>query len=246
METKNNLTEETVEIDFGELFHALWNKIWIIIAVTVLFAAIAGNITYFLIEPTYTATSRIYLLPRDTEALSQTELQIGTQMTNDASKLAKSKSVVEPVIKNLKLHVDYEDFSSTFSVENPTDTRLIDISVRNPDPQMAADISNALADSLCEQVATIMQTDKPTIAEKATAPETPSAPSMAKNVILSALLGLLASMAFIVIQFVRDDTIKTPEDVEKYLQLNTLASIPQEYSEEGRAKLRRRSKQKSL
>ena len=35
--------------------------------------------------------------------MSQVEMQIGTQMTNDAAKLAKSKSVIEPVLKDLKL-----------------------------------------------------------------------------------------------------------------------------------------------
>ena len=244
LDTNKNITEETVEIDFGELFRALWNKIWVILAVTVLCAAIAGNVTYFLIDPTYTATSRIYLLPRETEALSQTELMVGTQMTNDASKLAKSKSVVEPVIQKLKLDATYEVLAESISVENPTDTRLIDISVRDPDPQTAADISNALANSLCDQVATIMRTDKPTIAEKATAPDLPSAPSMSKNVVLAALIGLLLSVALVILNFVRDDTIKTQEDVEKYLHLNTLASIPLEYTEENKTRFRIKTKQK--
>lgn len=232
MENNINNTEETVEIDLAELFHAIWSKIWVIIAVTVVCAAIAGNITYFLIEPTYTATSTVYLLPRENDSISQTELQIGTQMTNDAAKLAKSKSVIEPVLNDLKLDMDYESLEHRVSVDNPTDTRLIDISVRDIDPQTAADISNALADSLCDQVASIMKTDRPTIAERAVAPDKPSAPSMKKNVIIAALLGLFVSIAVIVINYIRDDTIKTAEDVEKYLQLNTLASIPLEFSDE--------------
>lgn len=118
------------------------------------------------------------------------------------------------------------------SVENPTDTRLIEISARSKDPQLAADISNALSISLCDQVATIMQTDRPTIAEKAVAPEKPSSPSMVKNIAIAVLLALFASIAIIVISFIRDDTIKTQDDVEKYLHLNTLAAIPMEYSDE--------------
>ena len=236
MENNINNTEETVEIDLGELFHVIWSKIWIIIAVTVVCAAIIGNVTYFLIDPTYTASSTVYLL--------QVEMQIGTQMTNDAAKLAKSKSVIEPVLKDLKLQMDYEELAKKISVDNPTDTRLIDISVRDADPQMAADISNALADSLCEQVATIMKTDRPTIAERAVAPDKPSAPSMKKNVVIAALLGLFATMAVIVIQYILDDSIKTAEDVEKYLQLNTLASIPLEFSDDSETKTRKKIRKK--
>ena len=244
MENNINNTEETVEIDLGELFHVIWSKIWIIIAVTVVCAAIIGNVTYFLIDPTYTASSTVYLLPREGETMSQVEMQIGTQMTNDAAKLAKSKSVIEPVLKDLKLQMDYETLAKKISVDNPTDTRLIDISVRDADPQMAADISNALADSLCEQVATIMKTDRPTIAERAVAPDKPSAPSMKKNVVIAALLGLFATMAVIVIQYILDDSIKTAEDVEKYLQLNTLASIPLEFSDDSETKTRKRIRKK--
>lgn len=244
LENNINNTEETVEIDLGELFHVIWSKIWIIIAVTVVCAAIIGNVTYFLIDPTYTASSTVYLLPREGETMSQVEMQIGTQMTNDAAKLAKSKSVIEPVLKDLKLQMDYETLAKKISVDNPTDTRLIDISVRDADPQMAADISNALADSLCEQVATIMKTDRPTIAERAVAPDKPSAPSMKKNVVIAALLGLFATMAVIVIQYILDDSIKTAEDVEKYLQLNTLASIPLEFSDDSETKTRKRIRKK--
>lgn len=244
LENNINNTEETVEIDLGELFHVIWSKIWIIIAVTVVCAAIIGNVTYFLIDPTYTASSTVYLLPREGETMSQVEMQIGTQMTNDAAKLAKSKSVIEPVLKDLKLQMDYETLAKRISVDNPTDTRLIDISVRDADPQMAADISNALADSLCEQVATIMKTDRPTIAERAVAPDKPSAPSMKKNVVIAALLGLFATMAVIVIQYILDDSIKTAEDVEKYLQLNTLASIPLEFSDDSETKTRKKIRKK--
>ena len=76
LENNINNTEETVEIDLGELFHVIWSKIWIIIAVTVVCAAIIGNVTYFLIDPTYTASSTVYLLPREGEAMSQVEMQI--------------------------------------------------------------------------------------------------------------------------------------------------------------------------
>ena len=232
MENSINNTESIIEISIFDLLHTLWETIWIILAAITLCVALVGNITYFLIDPYYSATSRVYLLPRETEDISQAELLIGSQMTNDAARLAKSKSVIDPVVRDLKLNLSYEDLNKMITVENPTDTRFIDITVQDRDPQMAADISNALSNSLCDQVATIMKTDRPTIAEKAVAPEKPSSPSMIKNTIIAALLGLLVSVFLIIIRFILDDTIKTQEDVTKYLQLNTLASIPMEFSEE--------------
>ena len=89
-----------------------------------------------------------------------------------------------------------------------------------------------------------MKTDRPTLAERAVAPDKPSAPSMKKNVVIAALLGLFATMAVIVIQYILDDSIKTAEDVEKYLQLNTLASIPLEFSDDSETKTRKKIRMK--
>ena len=48
----------------------------------------------------------------------------------------------------------------------------------------------------------------------------------------------------IAITFILDDTIKTQEDVAKYLQLNTLASIPLEFSDENPSGIRQKLSRK--
>ena len=49
---------------------------------------------------------------------------------------------------------------------------------------------------------------------------------MKKNAVLGFLLGFLACAAIVVVYAVMDDTIKTEEDIEKYLGINTLAQLP--------------------
>ena len=58
-------------------------------------------------------------------------------------------------------------------------------------------------------------------------PTIPSSLSLVKNTAIGALLALLA-IAVIVIRHLMDDTIKTEEDVKKYLELNVLAAVPLE------------------
>ena len=111
-------------------------------------------------------------------------------------------------------------------MSNPADTRILQIDVSNPDPQLAADISNALADATADAVADIMSTDRPSIVEEAVVPEAPSSPSLMKNAMLGAMAGLFLAMAIVILRFLMDDTIKTEDDVAKYLNLNTLAALP--------------------
>ena len=55
--------------------------------------------------------------------------------------------------------------------------------------------------------------------------ENPSSPNLLKNVLLGGMVGLFLAAALIIMRHLMDDTIKTEEDVEKYLQLNTIAAF---------------------
>lgn len=57
-------------------------------------------------------------------------------------------------------------------------------------------------------------------------PWTRPAPSVLKNTLIGGVLGVFLMIAIVLVRFLMDDTVKTPEDVEKYLQLSTLAVIP--------------------
>ena len=75
-------------------------------------------------------------------------------------------------------------------------------------------------------VTEIMSADSVNTVEEGNLPTSPSSPNVKKNMMLGALLGLVISMGFIVLISILDDTVKTPDDVEKYLGLNVLTSIP--------------------
>jgi capsular polysaccharide biosynthesis protein len=71
-----------------------------------------------------------------------------------------------------------------------------------------------------------METDEPNIVEEGVASNVPISPSVFKNSLISGMLGGVLSIVIILIIYILDDTIKTSDDIEKYLGLNTLAEIP--------------------
>ena len=155
---------------------------------------------------------------------SLTDLQIGSQLTVDFETLATSRPVINKVRSELDLEdISYEQFVGLLTITNPSDTRILKITVTYPDAETAKEIANAMANSTADRVAEIMVTDRPTIAEEAVTPVWPSSPNIRKNIMMGALAGLILVAAVVIIRFLMDDTIKTEEDVEKYLQLNTLA-----------------------
>lgn len=219
-------TDDEIEIDLREIAGLLLRKLKILILFLILGGLIAGSVTRFLITPQYTGTSMIFILTKTTSVTSLADIQLGSALTTDFVMLATSRPTLERVIDELDLTEEPKDLQEMITVSNPADTRILQIDVSNPDPQLAADISNALADATADAVADIMSTDRPSIVEEAVVPEAPSSPSLMKNAMLGAMAGLFLAMAIVILRFLMDDTIKTEDDVAKYLNLNTLAALP--------------------
>ena len=225
---EKELQNDEMEIDLLELFYVLMNKLWIIILCGVVGAVVAFSGTKLLITPQYTASSMIYILSETTSITSLADIQLGASLAEDFIVIGKSRPVIERVIRQLDLETNYEELASTISIVNETDTHILTISVTNPDPELAADISNTLAENIKEQIADIMGTEEPNTVEEAVVPTKPSSPSTMKNTLMGGALGVLLVSAVIILLHLLDDTIKNEEDVKKYLGLNTLAAIPLE------------------
>ena len=137
-----------------------------------------------------------------------------------------NRPVVEKVIEDLELDMDYEQFVGTVVVNNPVNTRFINITVSNHDPYMAKTIVDKLTDVSAERMGTIMETEEPNVADYGNVPEHPTSPSLTKNALIGAVLGFVLSVGIILVLYLMNDAIHTTEDVERYLGINTLGLIP--------------------
>ena len=217
--------DDEIEIDLRELFLALKKKIVWILLTTIVFAGAAGLITKFAMTPVYSSSAQLYVMSKS--GISQlTDLTMGTQLTQDYMVIVKTRPVLEQVINDLKLDMDYKELSEKITVENPTDTRIMQITVSDNDPELAKNITQDLAEVTSKTVAEKMDVKSPTIIENAYKSEQPDSPSLKKNVAIGAILGFILMAAAIVIQYLMNDTILKEDDIEKYLGINTLAQLP--------------------
>lgn len=235
MDNKN----EEIEIDLKELFFVLRGKIVIIILTMLVFGVGGGLASHYLVTPMYSSTSGVYVLTNET-VLSYADLQIGNSITNDYIQMIQSRTVLETVIKNLHMEdqLDYKQFRSCISVSNPTDTRILNITVTYEDPRIAKTLVDELANVAIDRISLIMDTKEPNIFETGSINNIPVGRSAKKTAVIAAFIGAVLSCGLFIVLHLMDDTIHTPEDIEKYLGLNTLASIP--VDEEERNKKQKR------
>lgn len=233
MENEKNLRDnDEMEIDLLQLFYALKKKIWFILAAMIIGGGLAGAYSKFLITPQYSSTSMMYILSKETTLTSLADLQIGSQLTEDYKVIVNSRPVLGEVIDSLALDMSYEQLLAKVSIGNPTDTRILTVTVTDPDPYRAKAIVDCVAETASDYIGEIMEMIPPKIIENGTVATRKTSPSNGKNAVLGALAGMVLVCGVIVIQVIMNDTVRTEEDVERYLGLSVLASVPLREGEE--------------
>lgn len=224
----NQDNTKSVEIDVLALLHKLWTKKLLILFTAFYFAAFSFLGTYFFIQPTYTSTTRIYVVNQatDNKNLSAQDLQAGTYLVNDYKEIITSNDVLSEVIKDEKLNLSEAELSKMVSVNIPTDTRLISISVKAKTGQDAQVLANKVREVASEKIKTVTKVEDVTTLEEAKLPSSPSSPNIKRNVLLGAILGGFVAIVAVLVREVLDDRIRRPEDVEDVLEMTLLGIVP--------------------
>jgi capsular polysaccharide biosynthesis protein len=222
-----NVQDTELEIDLLELFRVLLSKIWIIVLSGITLGLVVIAATILFVTPQYESTTKMYVLNKqDSSTLTSSDLQSSLSLTKDYAVLIKSRTVTESVITQLNLDMTSKELLSKISVSSETDTRVLTITVTDEDPYEACQIANAVRDVAANHIKNVMDIDAVNVVETANIPQEKSSPSLAKNGILGGALGLFLAIAIVLIVYLSNDTVKTQEDVEKYLGLSVLGTIP--------------------
>lgn len=217
-----------IEFDLLELTHILLGRFWIILLVGIVTAGIGFAVSAYVLEPFFESTTKIYILNKtDNTSVTYTDVQIGTQLTKDYAELINSRYVIEKVIEQLSLEgIEYEELMKKVSVDAPADTRIVSITVEHTNPETAMNIANCIRKVAEEHIQNVMDIEAVNVVETANMPTEKSGPSIVKWTLIGGVAGCFLACAVIVVIFLLDDSIKSSEDVEKYLGLSVLAMIP--------------------
>lgn len=231
MEKKTERDNE-IELDLKDLFMELVSFWQVIVLALALGAVIAFAVSRFFMTPKYESTSELYVLSKSTSITSLADIQTGTSLTNDYMVVVKGRPVLEQVIANLGLNETYRSLRDKVSLENPSNSRILMITVRDENPLVAKTIADKIAEVGADFIAMKMDQDAPTIIQYGYADGEPVSPNTMKNTVIGGFLGMLLAVAVIVLSYLFNDTIMTAEDVEKKLGLNVLGSLPLEDAED--------------
>lgn len=225
---------DDMEIDLRVIFFQLLKRWKLLTILTVIGAAMAFCFSYFLLVPQYESTAELYVLSKSTSITSLADIQMGSNLTNDYIVVVKGRPVLDQVIANLGLNTTYEFLEKKVEIDNPTNSRILQITVTDENPEQAKIIADEIAKVSSAYISEKMDQDPPNIIQYGYSDDEPVSPSVPKWTLCGALGGLALAVAIVVITYMFNDTITTSEDVEKKLGLNLLGTLPLEHDKKAK------------
>ena len=149
-------------------------------------------------------------------SLNLSQIQLSSSLASDYVQVFDNWHVHEMVKRRLNLDYTYAQMGKMISVENPTNTRILKVTVQSDDPREAADMALTYVQVAREFIAAKMDMDMPTIFEEPQLPTRPYSPRTMKNTVLGFLLGLLLMCGIVVVQFLADDRVRNADKLENH------------------------------
>ena len=225
-------SDNEIEIDLKDLLFELLSYWKLILLAAILAGVIGFAVSKFVMVPKYQSTSELYVLSKSTSITSLADIQTGTSLTNDYMVVVKGRPVLDQVIDNLGLDETYRSLAKKVSLNNPSNSRILQITVTDENPKTAKAIADEIAEVGSAYISVTMEQDAPNIIQYGYADGSPVSPNIIKNTLIGVMVGAFFAVAVIVISYLFNDTIMGPEDIEKKLGMNVLGTLPMEEAED--------------
>lgn len=217
--------QELKTVDLMGMFFRILEKFWIVLVSAVISAMFMGMMAKNSVT-TYSATAKMYIVNKDNSGVNIADLQLGTVLTLDYQEVFKTWEVHKMVIEELNLPYSYMQMQSMLTISNPEDTRILYITVSNPDAKMAADIANSYAKAAKTFIINTMDGVEPSDFSSALEPTIGYSTSVKTNAVIGFVGGGVLAAAMIAFLFVLDNRPRSPEAIRQYGGISTLSVFP--------------------
>ncbi len=219
-------------VDIQRLLGAVLNKAWLVALVAILCAVVTFASTLYFVTPKYSASSMFYV-NNSNISIGNTSLNITPSDISASKDLVNSYIVILMTRETLRDVVDYADVdlsyaqvASMISAMPVNNTEVFRIVVTSADPELSMKVAHAIEEILPNRIKKIVEGTSAKVVDTAVLPSSPSSPNYVNNTIIGFLIGLLVSVAIIVLVEWFDTKIHSEEDITRICEHPILAAVP--------------------
>lgn len=219
-------------VNLSRIFDAVFHKIWLVLIISLVCAALVVAGTKLWITPQYQATATFYV-NNSSISVGNTSVSIGSgdisaskSLVNTYIVILKDRITLNDIIDYAGIDMHYSELYENISAESINETEVFKVVVTNSNPQYAEKLANAVAYILPKRITSIIEGTSAKLVSGAITPAHPSSPNYTMNAMIGFLLGLILSAGTIALRVIFDTTVKLAEDIEQTCRHPILASVP--------------------
>ena len=219
--------EEQV-ISVSEIIDAV-KKRWKIIALTtVLATVVSGIFSFFVISPTYEASTKIFIGKEgaESEGYNSSDVSMYQNLIKTYSELIKTKDLVNKAINNSQYDLSVNNVLNGITVNTLTGTQILQISYQSKSPSIAKNILESITNEFITKAEELVPNGNVKILESVELPKNPVAPNKTMNIAIAFILGMMVGFGIVFLLEYLDNTYKNKEQLEKDLDIPVLGVIP--------------------
>ena len=224
--------DDNFEQDYGlvvlELLQALKDRIALILAATVLAAALGWGFSAMFLPKKYEASVNMIVNTR-TEivgVVTSDSISSAQDLVDTYAIIIKSNKVLNKVIDQLGLSMTFEELSELIRVDPIRNTQVMKIAAQCADPQQAALIVQTISEIAPSIVADAVEAGSCKVVSDVYTSAKPVTPDVPRNTMIVAALGFLAVCSLVILRELFNDYIVDEADMEKRLGLTAIGVIP--------------------
>ena len=222
-----NEMEEQV-ISLSEIFEALKKRWIMIVAITVVATLISGVLSFFVIDPVYEASTKVFIGKEESDDASynSSDINMYQQLLQTYAQAIKTKDLASRALDTLNYDLEPSAVISNLTVNPITSTQILEIKYKSKDPKEAKDVLKNVTDEFIVTAKDLVPNGNVRVIEEVELPESPVSPNKTMNIAIAFLLGLMVSVGLVFLIEYLDNTYKSKEQLEKELDIPVLGTIP--------------------
>ena len=223
-----NEMEEQV-ISLSEIFEALKKRWIMIVAITLTATIISGVISFFVIDPVYEASTKVFIGKEESDdaAYNSSDINMYQQLLQTYAQAIKTKDLVNRAISGLSYdELEASGVVNSLTVTPISSTQILQIKYQSKNPEEAKDVLKSVIDEFIVTAKELVPNGNVRVIEEVELPENPVSPNKKMNIAIAFLLGLMVSGGLVFLLEYLDNTYKNKDQLEKELGIPVLGAIP--------------------
>lgn len=220
------MNEENINIK--EIFESLKKRYKLIIAITLGFTIISIILSFFVIKPKYEANVKLFIGKQESKKTDydSNDVMMYQKLLTTYAEVLKTDDIIEESLKKSHIDEDVDAAQKNLKVTPRADTQILEVSYTDTNKEDAAKFLNALTSNFMKESKKLIPNGNTQVIQKVKVPEKPVSPNKKLNILIAFVLGLMISVGISLLLEFMDNTFKSKDELEKFLEIPVLSTIP--------------------